>query len=164
MQATNPTGKTPRALVTGATAGIGRAAAVKLASDGFEVVVHGRDAARGAEVVREIEAAGGKATFIAAEMSRPEEVRRLAEQAGEVDVLVNNSGFAWFGPTATLDERSSTRCSPPTCALLTSLSPHLRRAWLPAEAAASSTSEASLGKSAFPARRPTAPPKRLSRP
>ena len=72
--------------------------------DGFEVIVHGRDAARGAEVVREIEAAGGKATFVAAEMGNIEDVRRLAAAAGDVDVLVNNSGFAWFGPSANLDE------------------------------------------------------------
>ena len=43
------------ALVTGATAGIGRAVALKLAAEGAEVIVHGRDAERGAEVVTEIE-------------------------------------------------------------------------------------------------------------
>jgi NAD(P)-dependent dehydrogenase (short-subunit alcohol dehydrogenase family) len=50
-----------RASVTGATSGIGRAIAHRLARDGSEVPVHGRDAARGAETVAEIVADGGKA-------------------------------------------------------------------------------------------------------
>jgi len=105
MQATTTdTPRIRRALVTGATAGIGRAAAIQLARDGFEVLVHGRDADRGAATVREIEAGGGKATFIAAEMGNVQDVRRLAAEAADVDVLVNNSGFAWFGPSASLDE------------------------------------------------------------
>jgi NAD(P)-dependent dehydrogenase (short-subunit alcohol dehydrogenase family) len=53
------------ALVTGATSGIGRAVALLLVRDGPEVIVHGRDAARGAETVAEITAAGGKASFVA---------------------------------------------------------------------------------------------------
>lgn len=92
-----------RALVTGATSGIGRASALLLARDGFDVLVHGRDAARGAETVREIEAGGGQARFIAADLDDPGDLRRLAEEAADVDVLVNNGGFAWFGATADLD-------------------------------------------------------------
>jgi NAD(P)-dependent dehydrogenase (short-subunit alcohol dehydrogenase family) len=92
-----------KALITGSTSGIGQAAARLLARDGFEVIVHGRDAARGAETVRGIEAKGGKASFVAADLNKPEDVKRLAEKAGDVDVLVNNSGYAWFGPTADLD-------------------------------------------------------------
>jgi NAD(P)-dependent dehydrogenase (short-subunit alcohol dehydrogenase family) len=91
------------ALVTGATHGIGRAAALRLARDGWEVVVHGRDAGRGAKVVAAIEAEGGQARFVAAELMDIGEVRRLAEEAGEVDVLVNNVGGSWFGPTDDLD-------------------------------------------------------------
>jgi NAD(P)-dependent dehydrogenase (short-subunit alcohol dehydrogenase family) len=85
--------------VTGATSGIGRAVALKLAGDGFTVVVHGRDASRGADVVAAIEAAGGQARFAAADLGNAEDVDRLAAAAGPVDVLVNNGGFSWFGPT-----------------------------------------------------------------
>jgi NAD(P)-dependent dehydrogenase (short-subunit alcohol dehydrogenase family) len=97
------TGSVGTALVTGATHGIGRAAAVRLARDGWELIVHGRNAGRGAEVVDAIEAEGGRARFVAAELMDIGEVRRLAEEAGEVDVLVNNVGGSRFGPTADLD-------------------------------------------------------------
>jgi NAD(P)-dependent dehydrogenase (short-subunit alcohol dehydrogenase family) len=90
------------ALVTGATSGIGRAAAVQLATQGATVVVHGRDATRGAAVVAEIENAGGSARFVGADLSEPAEALRLAEEVGDVDILVNNAGFAWFGPSAKL--------------------------------------------------------------
>lgn len=91
------------ALVTGATSGIGRATALRLARDGWEAVVHGRNPERGAEVVREIEAEGGRARFVAADLTDLAALRRLVEGVGEVDVLVNNAGVSWFGPTADLD-------------------------------------------------------------
>jgi NAD(P)-dependent dehydrogenase (short-subunit alcohol dehydrogenase family) len=92
------------ALVTGATSGIGRATALRLARDGWEVVVHGRNAKRGAEVVREIETQGGRARFVAADLKDVAAVRNLVDQVGDIDVLVNNAGASWFGPTAALDE------------------------------------------------------------
>src|SRR5580704_3962592 len=90
------------ALVTGATSGIGEAAALQLAAQGATVIVHGRDVGRGAAVVKEIESAGGSARFVGADLSRPAEALRLANEVGEVDILVNNAGFAWFGPTEKL--------------------------------------------------------------
>jgi len=87
------------ALVTGATAGLGKAIALRLAQDGMRVIVVGRDAARGEAVVKEIEAEGGEASFIAADLSDPADIERLAFEAGEVDVLVNNAGFSIWGPT-----------------------------------------------------------------
>ncbi len=92
----------PVALVTGATSGIGREVARKLAADGFSVLVHGRDPARGAAVVDEIIADGGRARFAAADLTDAADLDRLAAEAADVDVLVNNAGFSWFGPTAEL--------------------------------------------------------------
>jgi NAD(P)-dependent dehydrogenase (short-subunit alcohol dehydrogenase family) len=88
------------ALVTGATAGIGYAIALQLAQEGAEVVVHGRNAERGAKTVRDIENVGGKARFVAADVSDAADVRRLADEAGAVDILVNNAGIYRFAPTA----------------------------------------------------------------
>src|SRR3954462_12668672 len=92
-----------RALVTGATSGIGRAVALQLARDGAEVLVHGRDAARGAETVQEIEASGGKASFVAADLGDGADVQRLANDVGDVDILINNAGISAFTPTAEFD-------------------------------------------------------------
>ena len=90
------------ALVTGATSGIGRAGALQLAAQGAAVIVHGRDAERGAAVVKEIESAEGSARFVSADLSQPAEALRLADEVGDVDILINNAGFAWFGPTEKL--------------------------------------------------------------
>jgi NAD(P)-dependent dehydrogenase (short-subunit alcohol dehydrogenase family) len=87
------------ALVTGATAGLGRAVANRLAEDGFTVIVVGRNAERGADTVREITEKGGHARFIAANLDNPDDIQRLALEAGDIDVLVNNAGHSVFGPT-----------------------------------------------------------------
>jgi NAD(P)-dependent dehydrogenase (short-subunit alcohol dehydrogenase family) len=92
-----------RALVTGATSGIGRAVALQLARDGAEVLVHGRDIARGAETVQAISGAGGTAHFVAADLGDAADVERLAGDAIDVDILINNAGISVFGPTAEFD-------------------------------------------------------------
>lgn len=96
------------ALVTGGTSGIGRATAVALAGLGAHVVLSGRDAGRGAEVVSRIRESGGKADFVAADLTDATSARDLAARAselgGRIDVLVNNAGIFPTGPTASLSE------------------------------------------------------------
>ena len=91
------------ALVTGATSGIGKAIALKLAEHGATVLVHGRDAGRGVGVVEDIEQAGGHARFVAADLSDPAAIAQLAAEIGRIDILVNNAGSSWFGPSSELD-------------------------------------------------------------
>jgi NAD(P)-dependent dehydrogenase (short-subunit alcohol dehydrogenase family) len=100
-------GKT--ALVTGATSGIGRAIAERLAADGATVVVSGRDEARGAATVAAIEQAGGKARFVGADLGDLDSVARLAEDAADADVLINNAGVFAFRPTHEQDVESFER-------------------------------------------------------
>jgi NAD(P)-dependent dehydrogenase (short-subunit alcohol dehydrogenase family) len=100
MKPEDLTGRT--ALVTGATSGIGRAVAFRLAADGADVIAVGRDAARGRRTVDEIAANGGRARFVSADISDPASVSALVEHAGEVDILVNNAGLALWGPTDAL--------------------------------------------------------------
>ena len=95
-------GKT--AVVTGATAGIGREAAKLLAAGGAVVIVSGRDIDRGAETVREITDGGGQARFIQANLASLSDVRKLGEEAGAVDILVNNAAIYPFGTPEEMDE------------------------------------------------------------
>src|ERR1700737_2265182 len=106
------------ALVTGATAGLGKEIALRLAQDDLRVIVVGRDATRGAGVVAPIEAAGGQAWFVAAALSDPADIKHLAEEVGEIDVLVNNAGRSlWTAPqdmgVADFDSMFSSNVRPP---------------------------------------------------
>jgi NAD(P)-dependent dehydrogenase (short-subunit alcohol dehydrogenase family) len=83
------------ALVTGATNGIGKAAAEKLAALGAKVAVCGRDQVRGEESAARIVSAGGEAVFIRADLSDPGApaymVDRVIKQWGTLDILINNA-------------------------------------------------------------------------
>ena len=91
-----------RALVTGATAGLGAAIARALGRDGANVLVLGRDAGRGAKTVASIRDAGGQAAFVAGDLNDPQRLTELAEEIGDIDILVNNAGFAIWGATPDL--------------------------------------------------------------
>jgi NAD(P)-dependent dehydrogenase (short-subunit alcohol dehydrogenase family) len=98
------------ALVTGATSNIGRAIAVAFAAEGAHVVVAGRSQQRGAEVIEQIKAAGGRADFVAIDMDGTAATcNALAAEAtrvlgGRIDILVNNAGIFPGATTATTDE------------------------------------------------------------
>lgn len=86
-------------LITGATNGIGKVAALELAKMGAQVVVVGRSREKTQAVVNEIRAANGKVDYLLADLSSMDEVRRLATEFkskyNRLDVLINNAG-AWF--------------------------------------------------------------------
>jgi NAD(P)-dependent dehydrogenase (short-subunit alcohol dehydrogenase family) len=99
-QMTDLAGKT--ALVTGATDGVGRVVARRLAALGARVLAHGRDVERGESLVAEIHAAGtGEAQFVRADLASLAEVRRLAASVDaaeeRLDLLVNNAGIGSGG-------------------------------------------------------------------
>jgi NAD(P)-dependent dehydrogenase (short-subunit alcohol dehydrogenase family) len=85
-------------LVTGATDGLGRRVAEKLAAPGVLLLVHGRDRARGQAVVAAIEAAGGEAIFHEVDFASLDAVGRMSEGIAathqQIDVIVNNAGIA----------------------------------------------------------------------
>jgi len=89
------------ALITGATDGVGRVVARELGKQGWRVLAHGRNRERGEALVREIEQAGGSASFLAADLSSLAEVRQLAEAVkkatSRLELLVNNAGIGTTG-------------------------------------------------------------------
>jgi NAD(P)-dependent dehydrogenase (short-subunit alcohol dehydrogenase family) len=88
-----------KVLVTGGTSGIGEAIARAYAAAGADVVITGRDEDRGRRIVDSLSRDGWQARFVRADLERFEDVRRLVQEVGDVDVLVNNAGAFPFGPT-----------------------------------------------------------------
>jgi NAD(P)-dependent dehydrogenase (short-subunit alcohol dehydrogenase family) len=96
-----------KALVTGASQGIGREAAVVLAEEGCELLLVSRDAARLEEAAEAVRAAHGvPVTVLAADLSVEAERQRVAAEAGELDVLVNNAGAIPSGNLQEIDNET----------------------------------------------------------
>jgi len=87
-------------VVTGASSGIGRAVALEMARRGAKVVLAARRVDRLESVAAGCRALGVQAKAVAADVTRPEDCERLIAEAGRVDVLVNNAGFAIFDSIA----------------------------------------------------------------
>lgn len=88
------------ALITGGTAGIGLTCAALLAREGAAVVITGRDAERGKAAAAAID---GTVRFVQADLADIDSVQSLVEQAGDIDILVNNA--ASFPAALTVDQR-----------------------------------------------------------
>lgn len=92
------------ALITGATNGVGRVVAERLGGQGWHVLVHGRDRARGEQVANAIQARGGSARFHEADLSSMSAVRQLAEEVMQahpsLHLLINNAGVGFGRPDA----------------------------------------------------------------
>ena len=90
--------KGKRALVTGASQGLGRVIALELARKGCEVIVNCAHHPENAQKVADaIAASGGKAEACVCSVSDETAVGAMFEKLGRVDILINNAGIAWFG-------------------------------------------------------------------
>lgn len=88
--------KKKRALVTGSSRGIGRAVAIRLAKDGYEVIVHySGNREKALETKAIIEKIGGTAQIVSANLCDVEETKKLAKETGDIDVLVLNASVQY---------------------------------------------------------------------
>lgn len=86
------------ALVTGASRGIGAAVAIKLAEQGWTLILTARDVEKLAEVKTACEQRGAKVSVVVADLSSEAAVQELFTQIDPIDLLVNNAGIGLFGP------------------------------------------------------------------
>lgn len=88
-------------LITGATSGIGRDAALAFAREGAKVVANGRRQNLGEELVKQIQSNGGEATFVAGDVTNEADIKKLVDTAtetyGGLDVAINNAGVETTG-------------------------------------------------------------------
>ena len=102
------------AIVTGASGGIGRVVAKRLANDGFAIAVHyAGNPAKAESVVSEINNAGGKAIAVQADVAKPADVENLFKETleafGKIDVVVHTAGIMPLLPISEAMSRLSTR-------------------------------------------------------
>ncbi len=102
-------------IVTGSGGGIGEGIAKRLAAEGASVIVNDINAAAGEKVVSEIVAAGGKASFFAADVTKSDDVKALVQAArqrhGRLDVMVNNAGWTHRNrPALEVSEEEFDKC------------------------------------------------------
>jgi 3-oxoacyl-[acyl-carrier protein] reductase len=102
------------AIITGASAGIGRGIARVFGREGAKVVAANRNAEAGARVVREIREAGGEAIFVEADVSKKADNEKVAtaalDQYGRIDILVHNAGIFWEVMLDDMTEDDWDRC------------------------------------------------------
>jgi len=91
-----------RILITGASRGIGRAIARRLADDGVTLILHGRDRAALEETSKLVTVSGGEAVIAPADLADSTSVDRLADTAGTVDAIVHNAGISVVAPVEEL--------------------------------------------------------------
>jgi hypothetical protein len=123
------------ALVTGATSGIGKAAAVQLAAQGATVIVHGRDAARGAQVVAEIENSGGSARFVPPTWANPQRRCGWPRRSATSTSWSTTPGLPGSARRQSWPPKRWISCSPPTCKPPTCWCRYWPRKWWPAATA-----------------------------
>ena len=120
------------ALVTGSTRGIGRAIAIRLAKDGYKVIVHGaKNASKAQETVDIIKQNGGDAQYIIAVLCNPTKLDDIIKTAGDVDVLVLNASVQYKKPwrEITLDDcRDQINCNfVSSLTLIQAAVPHMQK-------------------------------------
>lgn len=100
-------------LITGGTSGIGRAAAIEFARHGAKVVVTGRRVEEGQKTVELVNAAGGNGYFVAGDVSKDADVKRMVDETlskfGRLDIAFNNAGIELFQPLLDADAAESQR-------------------------------------------------------
>lgn len=90
-------------IITGAGQGIGRAMALHFAARGIRVIIAEQNAANAAAVAAEIAAGGGEARALTVDVTDPDRVRAVVEEAraqfGRIDILINNARWTGLAPT-----------------------------------------------------------------